>query len=123
MIEFQISINPDIMTASEMKMYLETQPLNTNADLSLEVRKNPVIYRGIDPTILVALIGVLGVGIGSLLTGLLQIAQKSKEGKIIMQTHDGQRLEVPSDTTMDEIDQLITKLKKLDDTTVKILIP
>lgn len=123
MIEIQIAVNPNIISADDLREYLISQELWPEVGASLEAKKSSLKFRGLDPTILVALIGALGTGFGALLTGLLQIAQKSAEKKIILQTKDGERLEIPADTPHEKIEQLIATLKQLDDQDIKIAIP
>lgn len=122
MAEIHIAINPQIMSAEELKEHLSSRADLTSGELVLETRKSPVRLRGLDPTVLVAIIGTLGTGFGALLTGLLQVAQKSKEKKIVMQTKSGQRLEFPADVPQERIDHLIKQLREMDDPSIKIAI-
>ena len=67
----------------------------------------------LDPTVLIATITAVSSGLGILLTGLLQIVQEKRAGKIVMYSKGGDRLEVPAGTSSEELDVLIEKLNKM----------
>ena len=71
-------------------------------------------FRALDPSVLVAVAGVSGTALGSLVTGLLKIAQEKKSQKIVIQSKDGSKLEVPSDTSPEEIEELVKKLRMME---------
>ena len=71
-------------------------------------------FRTLDPSVLVAIAGVSGTALGSLLTGLLRIAQEKKSQKIVIQSKDGSKLEVPSDTPPERIEELVKKLRMME---------
>ena len=119
----EIQIAAENLSSTKLRGLLEStlQPLNTN--LTMEIKKSKVKVRGIDPAILVAIVGTLGTALGALITGLLQVAQQTAAKKIVLQSQSGQRLEVPAGISPEELDNLIEKLKVLDDNIVKILLP
>ncbi|GAC1347875.1 MAG: hypothetical protein NVSMB27_14270 [Ktedonobacteraceae bacterium] len=71
-------------------------------------------FRTLDPSVLVAIAGVSGTALGSLLSGLLRIAQEKKSQKIVIQSKDGSKLEVPSDTPPERIEELVKKLRMME---------
>jgi hypothetical protein len=71
-------------------------------------------FRTLDPSVLVAIVGVSGTALGSVVTGLLKIAQDKKSQKIVIQSKDGAKLEVPSDTPSERIEELVKKLRMMD---------
>lgn len=82
--------------------------------LTLEVRPVPSGTRNVDPTILVAITGVIGTVLGTILTGLFQLAQSRKRGSIVVLTASGARLEAPVDAKPEELEVFIRKARELD---------
>ena len=52
--------------------------------------------------------------LGAFITGLLSVAKQRKTGKIEIQGEDGKKLIIPADTSLDRIDQLLERIKKMD---------
>ena len=77
----------------------------------------------VDPNIVVAIIAAAGVGIGSLISGLLQLAKQSGAKKIIVQTRDGTRLEVPVGVSTEELDKVVAKACDIEKERIRILMP
>lgn len=77
----------------------------------------------VDSGIVVAIVAAAGAGIGSLISGLLQLAKQSATNKIVLQTKDGTRLEVPVNVSAEELDRLIVKLCDIEKERVRILMP
>ncbi len=110
----EVFITSDSLPSRELKRCLENLRENIAAEVHLELRETPFQLRSPDPTILVALVGVVGAGLATLLAGVLKIAEAAKKERIVLQGKDGQRLEVPASTSIEKIDQLIDKLKTMD---------
>jgi hypothetical protein len=110
----KIQIKPALggKNAEEIKKALESQPGFGVADVELQIGKK---FRAIDPTLLVAIVGAAGTGIGALITGLFQIRQQISAKKFVLETGGGQKLEVPADTPADQIEHLLDKLKQMDE--------
>lgn len=98
----------------ELKRHCENQIVLKEASIELDLRDRRIDTRGIDSTVLVAVVSVTGTALGALVSGLLQIANARRQSKIILQTRDGSRLEIPSDTQSDRIDELIDKIKRME---------
>lgn len=82
-----------------------------------EVKLPEAGYRdltGMDSSVLVALVSVGGTALGALLTGLLKIAQGRNAAKIVIQGKSGRRLEIPADTPVQTMDELLSKVKLID---------
>lgn len=112
--EIVIKSSEEIAAPAEMKKYLESLPAIKSNDLTLLLGKSKTRLRGIEPTVLVAVVGATGAGLGALIAGLFQFLQRRSAKTIIMQTASGERLEFPADMKSEEIDLLIEKLKNLD---------
>lgn len=113
--EIQIALTATGKTPQELKEALESQPDITASGAHLELRQSKVKYRNIDPTLLVAIVGAAGTGLGALITGLFQIGQQMAAKKFVLETHGGQKLEVPANTPIDKIDQLLERLRQMGD--------
>ena len=113
--EIQIAIPSGGSTLQEVKQSLEANAEYAASDMQLEIRTAKVKYRSIDPTILVAIVGAAGTGIGALITGLLQMGQQLSAKKITLEAQGGQKLEVPANTPLDKIDQLLERLKQMNE--------
>jgi hypothetical protein len=109
------------ITSNELKTILENKiPLDNSNDIVLEVRRREDGYRSIDPTILVAIIGGAGAALGTFISGLLKISEIRKGHKIIIQDKNGARLEVPADTPIEKIYELIKLLKNMENPRILI---
>ena len=98
----------------ELKRLCESQVVLKEASIELDLRDGRSNTRGIDSTVLVAVVSVSGTALGALVSGLLQITNTRRQSKIVLQTRDGSRLEIPSDTPSDRIDELIDKVKQME---------
>lgn len=115
-IKMEIVIDSSQISKQQIKDCLEGQPEWSQSTVNLEIRKSPLRLRGIDPNVLVALVGVIGIGLGALITGLLRIVENTKTRSIVLQGKGkaGKRLEIPVDTPPEKIDWLIEKVKEMD---------
>jgi hypothetical protein len=117
--EIQIGARNNRMAAEDLRTALSKE-LGSEPSVTLSIRRPDVEFRGIDPTILVATVSAVGTALGTVIGGLLRIAQQSKSGKIVIQGRQGQRLELPADYPATEIDELIDKVRELDTEALKI---
>lgn len=97
----------------QLKEALESQPGFTASGAQLETREPKTKYRSIDPTLLIAIVGAAGTGLGALITGLFQMGQQIAAKKFVLETHDGNKLEVPANTPAEQIDHLLEKLGQM----------
>jgi ACT domain-containing protein len=111
---FKIILSATSIPSRELKRRFENRTEGKEASIELELEPNISNTRGIDPTVLVAIVSVTGTALGALVSGLLQVALANRQQKIIIQGKDGSRLEVPSDTSSEKIDELIDKLRMMD---------
>ena len=109
------------MTIAELGLFLEREMQDTR-DLTLETRHLSSNFRGLDPIVLVALVGASGTCLGALVTSLLKVAQQGKTKKIVLQSKSGHRLEVPADTPPEKINEMIEKIKEMDEPSINIQI-
>lgn len=117
--EFKFTIDRKIMSHQELLEEFETNL--DNSDVEIHEKKSR--FRNVDPTVVVALVGVAGAGLVAIINALALIATKSSADKIVLQSESGSRLEVPSDLNPDNLDQWIEKLKKMDSQNIQIVIP
>ena len=108
--EIQIALTSTSKTLQELKDALEAHPDITASGAHLELRESKAKYRSIDPTLLVAIVGAAGTGLGALITGLFQVGQQIVAKKFVLETKDGQKIEVPANTPPEQIDRLLDKL-------------
>lgn len=113
--EIVIALNSRSKPAAEIKESLEQQLTPAASDVQLELRTPKVKFRGLDPNVLVAIVGAAGAGLGALITGLLQVGKEMAARKIVLEAQGGQRLEVPADTPMEKLDQLLERLKQMNE--------
>ncbi|MBU2503367.1 hypothetical protein KJ682_18710 [bacterium] len=77
-----IEITSETISLDEIKTVLESQPEWKASGISLDIKRPISKYRSsIDPTILIAIVSVVGTSLGTLVSGLLQIAKQKGEGK------------------------------------------
>lgn len=113
--EIQIAWPSKSKSLQELKAALESQPDLTASGAQLELRQPEKKFRGIDPTLLVAVVGAAGTGLGALITGLFQLGKEMAAKKFVLETQGGQKLEVPANTPVEKIDHLLDKLRQMDD--------
>ncbi|MFS8149729.1 hypothetical protein [Vreelandella titanicae] len=112
--ELRIDVDPDILTVSELKDYLEAQTSLAEEGVDLEVRDAQIKTRVLDAVVLVAIVGAAGTALTALITGLLKVAQQSQNQTIIIVGKKGQRLEFPAYLDDQEVKKLIEQVKDLD---------
>jgi hypothetical protein len=110
----EIVIETEIIAVSVLKNLLENQRDWAQSEVFLNLRKSALKTRGLDTTILVALVGVAGSAIGVLISGILQIVKEKHLGKIILQGKNGQKIEVPATTSLEDLDKLVRKVTDLE---------
>lgn len=113
--EIEITVNSKSQPVEAIKESLENQLTTDGSDVALEIRPRKVKFRGIDPTVLVAIVGAASAGLGALITGLLQVGQQMAAQKIVLEAQGGQKLEIPADTPVEKIDYLLDRLKQMND--------
>lgn len=107
----KIILTATSIPSGELNRRLESQTGWGEDLIKLELEPNTSNTRGIDPTVLVAIVSVTGTALGALISGLVQLAQASRQQRIILQGKDGSRLEIPSNTPPEKIDEMIGKLQ------------
>lgn len=110
----QVTIIAKNMRSTELKELMQSQLDQGQQDIVLETRERQTGDRTIDPTVLVAIVGVAGTGLGALITILCEVAKGKLARKIIIQSPAGSRIEVPVPVPAEELDRLLEKLRDLD---------
>ena len=110
--EITITADHELISAEELKTYIEDQLAINKEYFSLQVK--PPKFRGVDPIVLVAIIGATSTVLSTLITALLALAKQSQSRKIVVQTENGQRIEIPEDMPLERLDQIILKLKEIE---------
>lgn len=70
--------------------------------------------RNLDPSVAVAIAGAVGAVVGSLITALTQLIVKSKYRKVILHSSSGAYLDIPLDTSDDDMKRYLSILKEMD---------
>ena len=112
--ELRINLYSNNLSLDKFKELIEKQVNLNESDIHLEIKRPNFIPRGLDPTILVAIVGAAGTCLGAFLSGILQILKQTKSEKIVIQTKNGSRIEIPANTSADKLDQYIEKIKELE---------
>jgi len=79
--------------------------------------------RGLDPTVLVAVVGATGTAVGALVAGMFQLISGKKDERIVLRLSNGASIEFPADLPPKKLDEIINKIKALDDEKYQILLP
>ncbi len=93
-----------------------------DAEVQLSVKQPNEEFRGADPATIVAVVAAAGTAFGALIGGMLRICEQVSAQKIVLRGKGGLHLEVPADTSSEKLDELIGKLRELDQEKIKITI-
>jgi hypothetical protein len=118
--KIEISINPEIISIKELKCQLETFSTQDSGLTHFKIIEQKIRFRSVDPTIVVAIIGAIGASLAAFTNALVSIAKKTQSRKIVLQSQNGSRLEIPADLKSEEIDMLIDKIQIMDKQKVRI---
>lgn len=105
------------VTKRELKTILEEALDATDANISFEIQKKDMIFRGIDPTILIASIaavGTLASGVGALLSALLRTHKKNHAHKIVIKMPDNEMFELSMNPTPSAVQIAIAKMSDVE---------
>ncbi len=113
--EIQLQVDPQIMSLTEFKEQLISKTNSSESGFIIQTKvAEENVFRGVfDSTILVAVVGAAGTALGTLIGGLLKVAQQARAKTIVIETRHGDRLEFPANFAPDQIDMLIEKMKDL----------
>lgn len=88
-------------------------------NLYFELEKEPENTMALDPTVLVALVGMGSAGVGAIITGLFMLAQKVLDNEtktdlaiIKIKSKEGE-IEIPKGASEEEINKAIKALKSI----------
>jgi hypothetical protein len=109
----QIQIMTELIAAGELKSTLEDQLAGTEG-VALEIRESEAAVRGVDPTILVALVGAGGTAFGALLAGIFKIMEAKYARKIVINGSQGRRVELSGEFTKEQVDELVRQAREID---------
>ena len=88
--------------------------------IELVLRKQDQSFRGLDPTIVIAIVTAASTALGALLTGVLSIAKESKSQTIVVQDKQGHRIEFPANCSKKQIEEIIQLLKQMEAPRIEI---
>lgn len=91
-------------------------------DIKLEMQKSSVSIRGEDVAFLVAIVGATSTALGALISGVIQVLMEKRKQKIVIQSKDGSRIEVPVNISDERLSELVKQVKKMDEE-IEIIIP
>lgn len=119
--EFWIVVDKSQMSLQLIKKELSIT-LNGRQDVELKLKKSKTTFRGIDPTVLVAIVATTGTAIGALIGGLFKILGQNSANRIVLQGKEGWRIEIPANISSEKLEEVITRLQELDQGKVKLTI-
>jgi hypothetical protein len=99
--------------ADDLRYILEGYLMGLEDTPTLRIETQGSRFRTLDPSILVAVVGVAGTALGALIAGLLKVSQERASQRIVIQGKDGTKLELPANTPPEKIDELIEKIRKM----------
>jgi hypothetical protein len=108
------------LSSIDLRERLQRNRAIIDAELQFELIENQMRFRGVEPTLLVAIVGAAGTALGTLVSGLLQIARETHSAKIIVQAKDGRRVECPADMPSEKVKELVELMREMDSPTVRL---
>ena len=109
----QIQIMTELVAASELKSTLENELAGTEG-VALELREFESAVRGVDPTVLVALVGAGGTALGALLAGIFKVMEAKYARKIVISGSQGRRVELKGEFTEEQVSELVRQAREID---------
>jgi hypothetical protein len=122
MANFEILISSHKYSPEQIKSVLTNLGV-WDSTWKIQKQESGILSRGLDPTILVAIVGATGTAVGALIAGLLQLVNGKKDEKIVLRTSSGMTIEFPANLSSKRLDEMINKLKQLEDEGFQILLP
>lgn len=119
-IDTEIVIECRVLAADALLRLLTAQRDWGGVGVRFSLRGSGAEFRGLDTTVLVALVGVSGTAVGAIISGLLQVLKETHTQKVVLQAKNGRRIEVPATMPQDQVDQLIAKLDALEGVQLRI---
>lgn len=121
MIEFQIQTPRGWLEAAKVSEALAQEFGDGSSGVEL---REPVVnerYRGLDPSVIVAIVSALGSGLGVFLGGLLRIAQQTSAQRVVLKkSGDEVLMDVPVDISKQRLQELIEELRSLEAEKVQV---
>jgi hypothetical protein len=112
-INMEIKISSDSIGILELKNYLENSQFIPN-DFEFQLQSKSIQLRGADPTVLVAVIGSVITALVGLITGILSVVKEKQLGKVMIESKDGIKIEIPANYPMEKLDDLLDKVKRIE---------
>ena len=105
--EIYIERKDDSFTSDQLKECLENA-YSWDKSIVLEIRQERLQgLKTVDPTVLVAICSGASVIFGSLVTGILQIIQKSSKEEIELETSEGLIIKIKAKNAMAKLEEVI----------------
>lgn len=101
-------------TLSVVMKELLKEALPEGLDITLVLRPSREGVRNIDPTVLVAIVGMAGTAVGALLGGLFKIMEKTKEQTVTITGKSGRKIQITGKPTQELLDHYVQIAKELD---------
>ena len=103
----------------ELKRRLEEEQSKA-PEVSLQIHGKPSRFRGGDPSVLIALVGLAGGGLGALITGLMNIAAQ-RQGSYLELKGPDWSVKVPANTPPEELNKMVEMAKSKQVTHIQLL--
>lgn len=115
----EILIKSSLISVHEIKKDLDKSKL-INESISLQIKPNSQQIRGIDSTVLVAIISAASTAFGALIAGLLKIAQEHNHNKIVIVGKFGRKIEIPANTKPEMLNKFVEIAEQLDSNLIEL---
>jgi hypothetical protein len=108
---YSITIKSDEISAEELKESLETEFAGSR-DITLKVENDPQTRSGIDPTVIVSIIGGFTTVLTTLITCLFNKAKTQGSRQIILLNRHGKRIEISTEVSPENLKSVVVKAEK-----------
>jgi hypothetical protein len=88
-------------------------------EIEFQTNRRAAGVRGLDSSIIVALVSGTSAAVGALISGLLQVAREQNSGKIVLEVN-GRKLEAPADTPKNRIDELVKIMDEMEPSRISV---
>ena len=116
--EMQIRIITDLLASEQLQTALVNELGRGGSEsaegIVFDLRTTADPSRGIDATVLVALVGAGSAAFGALLAGIANVMVARQGRKVVINGSQGRRLELTGQFTKQEIDQFIQQAREID---------
>jgi len=115
----RIAVKTEHDTVESIKTFLE-RAIGEEEDVRFEAEGPPMRVRGVDPTVLVAVVGAAGTAFGALISGLLQYAASKESAKIEISGSKGRKVVITGNTSLERVREYVKVAQEIDVDSIEI---